>query len=210
VLTKPLAFDAPRNRKIGERLTTPKAANTCQDEWQDLLLRHPKGEKKLQVKVLGPCCWYACAGQRLLQVVLVRDPQKKWRDEALLSSDLSLTAEEAILGYLKRWSVEVAYCDSKQFLGLHEPQVYSEKAVQRAHPMAWFTASLVVLWYQKTGIDEEQAQRHRPWYKDKVSPTFVDMLSCCRLALWRQWLEEGPEGRQDRISWLLEYLATAA
>jgi hypothetical protein len=210
VLTKPLAGDAPKGRKIGERLTTAAEAFADDNGWQDLTVHHLKGEKKVQVKVLGPCCWYACAGQRLIQVVLVRDPDGKWRDEALLSSDLNLTAEQVIVGYMKRWSVEVAYCDCKQLLGFHDPMVRTEQSVQRAHPMAWFTGTLVVLWYAQTGINEEQAHRHRPWYKDKISPTFADMLSCLRLTLWHEWLDSEPEKHEEKLSWLLEYIATAA
>jgi hypothetical protein len=209
-LTKPLPQDYVGRRKIGDALTTPTGA--LQDEqwaWQGLLLQHPKGEKELQVKVLGPCCWYNSAGQTLLRVVLVRDPEGKWRDEALLCSDLELSAEEVVLGYVRRWSVEPAYCDAKQLLGFHEPRVWSELSVQRAHPMAWFVGSLVVLWYAEVGRHQEQAQRHRPWYKDKVSPTFADMLSCCRLHLWRNWLKSEPDRAEEKLDWLLEYLATA-
>ena len=142
-------------------------------------------------------------------MVLVRDPAKKWRDEALLCSDLDLSAEEVIVSYLRRWSVEVAYCDAKQLLGFHDPMVWSEQSVQRAHPMAWFVGSLVVLWYALVGQDEPAAQRHRPWYKDKVSPTFADMLACCRLHLWRNWLASDPSRAAEKLDWLLEYLATA-
>ena len=209
-LTSPLPQDYVGRRKIGDALTTPREA--LQDErwpWQEMLLRHPKGEKKLQVKVLRPCCWYNSAGQTPLVVVLVRDPEGKWRNEALLSSDLEMSAEEVILGYLKRWSVEVAYCDAKQSLGFHDPMVWSERSVQRAHPMAWFVGSLVVLWYATVGRHEPQAHRHRPWYKDKVSPTFADMLACCRLHLWQNWLKGEPAAVEGKLAWLLEYLATA-
>jgi hypothetical protein len=210
-LTEPLPEGSSGRRKKGNKVTTPKQA--LEDDrwpWQELLLHHPKGEKKLQVKVLKPSCWYNSAGQRLLQVVLVRDPDKEWRDEALLCNDLDLPAEEVIIGYLRRWSVEVAYCDAKQLLGFHDPMVWTAKAVERAHPMAWFVGSLVVLWYAQTGQHEPQAQRHRPWYKDKVTPTFADMTACCRLHLWRNWLDSEPAEAQEKLAWLLEYLATAA
>ena len=211
-LTEPLPEGYKGRRKIGDALTTP--AEAFDDDgrwaWQDVLLRHPKGEKGLQVKLIGPCCWYASAGQMPLNVVLVRDPEGGWRDEALLCGALDLSAEEVVLGYLRRWSVEVAYCESKQMLGFHDPKVYSERAVSRAHPMAWFVGALVVLWYAEVGLQEPQAHSHRPWYKDKVSPTFADMLSCLRLHLWTNWLENGPGGREEKLAWLLEYLATAA
>lgn len=210
-LTKPLPQGYQGRRKIGDALTTP--AEAFADErwaWRELLLRHRKGKKRLQVKVIGACCWYASAGQRPLLVVLVRDPQGTWRDETLLCGEPDLSAEEVVLGYLRRWSVEVAYCESKQLLGLHDPRVYSARAVSRAHPMAWFVGCLVVLWYAEVGHKEPPAHSHRPWYKDKVSPTFADMLSCLRLHLWTNWLGSGPGTREDKLVWLLEYLATAA
>src|SRR5262249_31371518 len=104
-LTEPLAEGYHGRRKKGERLTTPTEALTDEHwPWEQLLLRHPKGQKKLQVKVLGPCCWYNSAAQAPLVVVLVRDPAGQWRDEALLCSDLDLSAQEVVLGYLRRWS----------------------------------------------------------------------------------------------------------
>jgi DDE superfamily endonuclease len=210
-LTEPLPPGYQGRRKKGTRLATPKQAlEDGRWPWEDLLLHHPKGEKKLKVKVLGPCCWYNSAGQRPLRVVLVRDPEKKWRDEALLCGDPTLDAQGMIAGYLRRWSVEVAYCDAKQMLGFHDPMVWSTLAVKRAHPMAWFVGGVVVLWYAEAGQDETQARRHRPWYKGKASPTFADMLSCCRLHLWRNWLKSDPAEEDQKLQWLLEYLATAA
>jgi hypothetical protein len=209
-LTEPLAAGPAGRRKKGPGLGTPlQGLDDARRPWQDLLLRHPKGEKALRVKVVGPCCWYASAGPLPLRVVLVRDPQGKWRDEALLSSDPDLSAEEVIAGYLRRWSVEVAYCDAKQLLGFHEPRVWCAESVRRAHPMAWFAGSLVVLWYTTAGQREPAARRQRPWYKNKAEPTFADMLACCRLHLWRNWLDSEASRPADKRDWLLEYLATA-
>ena len=66
-----------------------------------------------------------------------------------------------IVEYLRRWSVEVAYCDSKPLLGFHDPMVWSAKSVERAHPMAWFVGSLVVLGHASVGREEKQAERNR-------------------------------------------------
>jgi hypothetical protein len=209
-LTEPLPEGYAGRRKKGAWLTTPTLAlEDPRWAWEELLLEHPKGQKGLQVKVVGPCCWYNSAAQAPLRVVLVRDPEGKWRDEALLSTDLALTAQEVVLGYVKRWSAEPCYCDAKQLLGFHEPRVWCPASVERAHPMAWFVGGLVVLWYAAEGQRQPQAQRHRPWYKDKVGPTFADMLACLRLHLWRNWLGQGPSADEEKLSWLLEYLATA-
>ena len=41
---------------------------------------------------------------------------------------LAHTAALVITGYCRRWSVELAFFDSKQFLGLHDPQVWSARS----------------------------------------------------------------------------------
>jgi DDE superfamily endonuclease len=212
-LSVPLPEGSTGRRKKGVPLPSPKQLldDAAHGVWRTLQLHHPKGSKQLQVKVIQPVCWYTSAGQRALQVVLVRDPAGQWREEALLATDLTLSAAEVILGYMRRWSVEVAYCESKQLLGLHDPQVWKAESVARAHPMAWFVGTLVVLWYVLCGTEAGTAERDRPWYQHKVSPTFADMLASCRLHLWKHWWASSPEEDQTvRWEWLLRYVATAA
>jgi hypothetical protein len=93
---------------------------------------------------------------------------------------------------------------------LHEPQVWNDLAVQRAHPMAWFVGGVVLLWYARYGPDAEQAQWQRPWYNKKVEPTFADMLATLRLHLWQNaWNEASPEQRTHLLGWLFHYVSTA-
>jgi hypothetical protein len=212
-LSQPLPDDYEGKRKIGDSLARP--IEMWDDEafgsWDDLPLPLPNGtEKKLQVKVIKGFCWYPAAGQRKMQLVLIRDPDKKWRDEMLLSTDPRQSAQGVILGYMRRWSVEVCYWESKELLGLHEPQVWTEKAVQRAHPMAWFVGGLVLLWYAQHGKDEEQACWQRPWYQPEAEPTFAQMLATMRLHLWRSaWEEADAEDRKALLDWMLHYMSTA-
>jgi hypothetical protein len=214
-LSQPLLPTTDRRRKKGERLPSPAKMLADDRRWptQELVIAFPKGKRRLQVKVIRSVCWYQAAGSQPVQLVLVRDPQGEWRDEALLSTDPTLTAQQVIVGYCRRWSVEVAFCESKQMLGFHDPEVWCANSVRRAAPMAWFVGSLVVLWYAIAGQHVEPARRHRPWYRRKPQPTFADMLGTCRLHLWRHWLNAGRGSRADlaaKWEWLLEYLATAA
>jgi hypothetical protein len=212
-LTYPLPANYEGKRKIGAPCGKPKELmdNPAIGKWEELVMELPSGDfKRLQVKVIKNVCWYPVAGQRQMQVVLVHDPDKKWRNEMLLSTDLDQTAEEVILGYMQRWSVEVCYWESKELLGLHDAHVWSELAVERAHPMAWFVGGLVVVWYAKDGRHLEQAHWQRPWYKKEVGPTFSDMLATLRLNLWKTaWDEASGDERNSMLDWLFHYISTA-
>jgi hypothetical protein len=214
-LSEPLSSPPLPRRKQGSRLPSPQVMLQEHDpRWpvEKLRLVYPGGEKELEVKVVRDVCWYPAAGPRPLLLVLVRDPAGRWRDEALLSTDMTLTAEQVIAGYCRRWSVEVAYADSKGFLGLHAPEVWCENSVERAHPMSWYVGSLVILWYTLFGCDEPTPQRHRPWYAHKPEITFADMLATCRYHLGQHGLAKSASRTEweQRSAWLLEYLATAA
>jgi DDE superfamily endonuclease len=175
-----------RRRKKGERLPTPKAmiedTMTYPAAMQTILF--PKAARELRVQVIRDVLWYRGCKTEPVLVVLVRDPSGQWRDEALVATDPTVSAEFVIQGYCRRWSVELAFFDSKQHLGLHDPQVWSERSVERAHPMAWFLASLTILWYGLDGHEGPHVHRERPWYKTKVTPTFTDMLGALRLQMW--------------------------
>jgi hypothetical protein len=175
-----------RRRKKGDRLPTPKALieDTARYPAELMEIAFPKVTRELRVQVIRDVLWYRGCQTEPVMVVLVRDPAGQWRDEALVATDPTVSAAFVILGYCRRWSVELAFFDSKQHLGLHDPQVWSERSVERAHPMAWFVGSLVVLWYSVAGHQGSHVERERPWYKQKVTPTFTDMLGALRLQMW--------------------------
>jgi hypothetical protein len=160
-----------RPRKKGDRLPSPKSMieDTVSYPAEVLEIAFPKVTRALRVQVIREVLWYRGCKTEPVMVVLVRDPLGQWRDEALVATDPTISAQFAILGYCRRWSVELAFFDSKQHLGLHDPQVWSERSVERAHPMAWFVGSLVVLWYCLKGHEGSHVIRHRPWYKSECS-----------------------------------------
>lgn len=182
----PVKGQKGRPRKKGERLPTPRAMleDTASYPGELIEIAFPKLTRTLRVQVLRDVLWYRGCKEEPVMVVLVRDPAGQWRDEALVATDPGVTAAFVILGYCRRWSVELAFFDSKQHLGLHDPQVWSAPSVERAHPMAWFVGSLVVLWYCVAGHRGSHVERERPWYKQKVTPTFTDMLGALRLQMW--------------------------
>src|SRR5881227_3952431 len=119
-------------RRHGDRWPTPKEMLADDQRWPATKQTIPfkSGvERELEIKTITGVCWYDTAGPRAVQIVLVRDPQGEWRDEALVCTDVRLSAAEVITGYCRRWGVEVAFADAKQLLGFHDPQVWSELAV---------------------------------------------------------------------------------
>ena len=160
---------------IEDTVTYPAAMQT---------ILFPKAARELRVQVIRDVLWYRGCKAEPVMVVLVRDPSGQWRDEALVATAPTVSTEFVIQGYCRRWSVELAFFDSKQHLGLHDPQVWSERSVERAHPMAWFLASLTILWYCLDGHEGPHVHREWPWYKTKVTPTFTDMLGALRLQMW--------------------------
>jgi hypothetical protein len=201
--------------KHGGRWPTPKEMLANDQRWPATkhTITFPNGvTRELEIKTISGVCWYDTAGPGAVQVVLVRDPTGKWRSEALVSTAVTLSAAEVVTGYCRRWSVEVAFADAKQMLGFHDPQVWCAASVQRAAPLAWFVGTLIVCWYVQAGQNGPQAQRHRPWYTHKQTPTFADMLAACRLQLWDEWLkaESGSEAAAaEKLAWFLEYVATS-
>jgi hypothetical protein len=181
----------------GKRLPTPKAMieDTVTYPAELMEIAFPKVTRELRVQVIRQVLWYGGAKTDPVAVVLVRDPSGEWRDEALVVTDPSAEAAFVIQGYCRRWSVELAFFDSKQHLGLHQPRVWSERSVERAHPMAWFVSSLVILWYCAEGHRGSHVERERPWYQDKVMPAFTDMLGALRLQMWEREIfgESGEE-----------------
>jgi hypothetical protein len=203
------------SRKKGDRLPNPRAMIEDTESYpaELLTIAFPKQARQLRVQVIRDVLWYKGSKSDPVMVVLVRDPSGRWRDEALVSTDPTASATFVILGYCRRWCVELAFFDSKQFLGLHEPRVRSERSVERAHPMAWFVGSLTILWYCVKGHEGSHVERERPWYEDKVSPTFTDMLGALRLQMWESKIygESGEEPpTPESIRRLLHTLSAVA
>ena len=181
-----------RKPKKGERLPTPKEMLGMPEEFvaEERAFALPSGDKVLSVQTLRGVLWYTGCKEQRVAVVLLRDPTGSWRDEALLSTDVTLGVDEVVAGYCQRWSIEVAFHDAKQYLGMQDAQVWCEASVERAHPMGFFCLSLAMLWYAKHGQALPDVQRQRPWYT-AVGATFTAMLGKLRLAIWGKRISEG-------------------
>ena len=209
-------YDAPpvrgaagpgRPRKRGDRLPTPEEMldGRCRHVALDIYGRTEKAR-------LADCtARMHAAPNRPLRIVAIEALAGGRGQEAFYSTCHEATAEQVIAWYASRWSVEVAFQESKQHLGFEQPQGWSRQAVERTAPLAMLLYSLIVLWFAREGHRFYQPLEC-PWYTSKSEPSFADMLATLRRRSMRQKVLSlalrGPGSR--KIKQLLENAVTLA
>jgi hypothetical protein len=199
-----------RPRVKGERLASPGARAMSGKGWRRLRATIYGDTATIEVKVFD-ALWYVVAGGRLLRFVLVRGWPGHDDDDVLVTTDLTLTAQEVIERYCLRWKIEVTFEEAKGRLGFEDPQNRTNAAVERTAPMALCIYSLTVIWFVTVGHRLPGAVVNAfPWYA-KTIPTFSDMLAALRREAWRQRILDParPDRRlQKSIAPLLDVVAT--
>ena len=132
---------------------------------------------------------------RPLRIVAVEPLTGGRKLQAFYSTRHDVSAQQVLVWYAMRWSIEVAFQNAKTHLGFEEPQGWTRRAVERTAPTAMLLYSLIVLWFARDG-HRHYRQPHRPWYRTKRHPSFVDMLTTLRReSLREQVLSNPPSGR---------------
>jgi len=173
-------------RKKGDRLPSPKEMASRKSGWHTATV-HIYG-KKVRVRYQSAVVlWYNSTRSMPVRIVLVRDPKGRRKDDCFFSTDPQMTPTAIIEAYARRWSLEVAFRDTKQLLGFERSQARTAKAVKRTGPFAFVAYTLTVAWFAQHG------HRHypelipkRPWYRHKRSPSFADMHHILQTLLLQQ------------------------
>jgi hypothetical protein len=184
-----------RPRKRGKRLPSPAAlADNPQVKWRKLrLVIYGKNKTVLVKEIMG--LWRS-AGYQLIKVVVVRDPKGKTKDQAFFSTDTRRSAREILVGYSRRWSIEVAFQNTKSHFGFEDPQNRTRKAVERTAPVAMVLYSILIAWFADHGHKRCKFPR-RPWYTRKSTPAFADILATVRKESLREYFLNTPEWNQQ-------------
>ncbi len=124
---------------------------------------------------------------RPLRVVAVEAVRGGRGQEAFYSTRHEATAEDILTWYAMRWSIEVAFRDSKQHLGFEEPQGWTRQAVERTAPTTMLLYSLIVLWFVENG-HAHYRPLPRPWFPQQPHASFADMLGTLRRMCVRQYV----------------------
>ena len=173
-----------RRRKHGACLPTPEAlaralpAQSC--KVVHLMFRTRPARRMPSCR---PVLWYAALKEQLVLLVIVRDPDGQQPDDFFFTTDFSLGAQAVAERFANRSPIEETFRESKQVLGLEDPQSWTHAAPERALALGFGLYSLVFTWFLTTSGTQIQAP-DRPWYPNRSSISFLDALAALRRALW--------------------------
>lgn len=177
-------------RKKGALLGSPKTlAQTCKG-WAP----HPR-EDGAEIQAWDGL-WHAVLPGRLVRVVVLHreakaSPKQAGQRkplppvEAFFTTDLSLSPQDIVTEYSKRWAVEIEIRDANAFDGLGQEQCRKRQRIMGANTFRLVMAAARTLWFLEqvergTGV---HLCRYRPWYRQKLAPSQLDVVEACREAL---------------------------
>jgi hypothetical protein len=174
----PRATKGARLPKLKETLADPRTVwRRCQLPWY--------GHDQQEVDIAtGTALWYT-PGQKPLPLrwVLVRDPAGKQKPASFMATDQTLSAEQIISYYIRRWSIEVTFQECRAHLGVETQRQWSDLAIVRTTPALLGLFSLITLLAHRLTKGEEFPVRSTAWYR-KPEPTFADAIALVRKQLW--------------------------
>ena len=115
--------------------------------------------------------------------VLTRDPEGKLQSKAYLCTDQSLTPAEIVNSFIKRWTVEVTFEESRAHLGMETQRQWSDLAIERSTPCLLGIFRLVTLFGKALHRDGHMPVQRTASYA-KREATFSDVLAHVRRQLW--------------------------
>jgi len=177
-----------RPRKKGKRL--PTLQSYLQDEqlpWQKIVVSQWYGKKQRMLEITSATAVWYHSGKPVvpLRWVLVRDPEGILEPMALLCTDQALSAQDIVSYFVRRWSVEVTFQESRAHLGVETQRQWSDLAIARTTPVLLALFSMVTLLAERLHQQEKLYVATAAWYR-KSQPTFSDALASARQHLWQK------------------------
>ena len=118
-----------------------------------------------------------------LHWVLIRDPKGHFAPQALLGTDLAVTAVQIVEWFVVRWQLEVTFHETRTHLGVETQRQWAAKAITRTTPALLGLFSLVTLFAHELLQGRPLPLRQTAWYA-KTAPTFADTLAFVRHHRW--------------------------
>jgi hypothetical protein len=127
-----------RPRKKGNRLPTlEQVAADKQTRWKRLKVQEWYGEKQRLIEIASNTAVWFHSGQPPLPIrwVIVRDPKKIFKTQALLCTDIQVSPEQIIQWFVRRWQVEVTFHEVRTHLGVETQRQWTDLAILRITPL---------------------------------------------------------------------------
>lgn len=177
-------------RKKGDLIGSPKTLAQTAKGWAP----HPS-EAGAEIHAWDGL-WHPVLPGRLVRVVVLRRAVKHATKrpgqrkplpaiEAFFTTDLTLSAQDIVHEYGDRWAVEIAIRDANAFDGLGRDQCRKRQRIVGANTFRLVMAAARTLWF----LDQVECGTtfnlycYRPWYRQKVAPSQLDVVWACREAL---------------------------
>jgi hypothetical protein len=176
-----------RPRLKGQRLPTlHQVLQDATTPWTSVIISGWYREPQRTVEIASATTvWYHTGMPPVpIRWVLIRDPQNKFRPQALLSTDLSLSPTQIVTFFVQRWQVEVTFQEVRTHLGVETQRQWADLAIARTTPTLLGLFSVVTLLAHSLSAHQNVAPRQAAWYA-KATPTFADALAQVRSHLWR-------------------------
>jgi hypothetical protein len=170
---------------VGQRLPNlEQVARQASTVWQRSQIDWYAAGRKVLDWTTGTALWYSTGSPPLpIRWVVVRDPSGRLPTKAYFSTDLDQPAPSIIADFVKRWSIEVTFEESRAHLGVETQRQWNDLAVERTTPALLGLFSLVTVFSQALYPDGQLPLPQSAWYT-KTEVTFSDVLASVRRALW--------------------------
>jgi Transposase DDE domain len=175
-----------RPHKKGKRLPTlAKVAEDKRTHWKRLTVQEWYGEKKRKIEITSGTAVWSHAGKPAVPIrwVIVRDPKKRFKTQSLLSTDLTISAEQIVQWFPRRWQVEVTFHETRTHLGVETQRQWADLSILRITPALLSLFSLVTLLANVHARQDNLPIQQTAWYTKKL-PTFSDALSTVKQNLY--------------------------
>jgi hypothetical protein len=172
-------------RKKGQRQPTLMARlSDCNTTWKSVTVAWYGRTTRIVELATGTAVWYHSGLPVVpLRWVLIRDVEGKFEPQALLSTDLGLSAQQIVEWFVLRWQLEVTFEEARAHLGVETQRQWADLAIVRSTPALLALFSLITLFAHQLLQGQDMVARQAAWYEKKV-PTFSDALAFVRQQLW--------------------------
>jgi len=175
-----------RPRLKGKRRPTLEAVLADEKtQWSKLMVDDWYGEGPREVEVAtDTAVWYHTGKPPVaIRWVLIRDPQARFKPQALLSTNLAHTCEQMLAWFVRRWTMEVTFEEARAHLGMETQRQWNDRAIARTTPALLSLYSIITLTAQLLMEKGATCVRSTAWYR-KTRPTFSDAIALVRRQLW--------------------------